>query len=68
MGVAAEILEHVSRAAERRLGINHPFGLGDGSEVLGEGGTLTQTFEFSEKLKLILIESLPQGVEKQAAE
>jgi hypothetical protein len=34
MGVAAEVFDHLLRATEGRLGVNHPFGLADWRQVL----------------------------------
>ena len=49
MGVAAEIVEHLPGAAERRFRIDDPFGMCSGCEPCGEGARLTEWFERGDK-------------------
>jgi len=59
MGVAAEIGQRLSRAAERRFGIDHPFGLAQRFQVGGEGFWLPQMCQ--------LAEPLPTGLDRKAS-
>ena len=48
--IAAEILQHVSRSPEGRLGVNHPLFVLEGSQEPGKGARIAQRFEVSEEL------------------
>src|SRR5207245_10427547 len=52
MRVAPQILQHVLRSAKGGLGINHPLGIFERSQVAGESQRVTQGFEIAEELKL----------------
>src|ERR1035438_383241 len=68
MGVAAEILDHLGRSAEGRLGVNHPFGLADWRQVCSEGGGFAQRFQIGEELEFTVGISLFESLQKEAAE
>src|SRR5580692_671570 len=68
MRVAAEISQGLERSAERRLGINHPFGPAQRGQKGGESARFGQRFEFSEELQVAVLESLFEGFEKQSPE
>ena len=68
MGVAAQILDHLGRSAEGRLGVDHPFGLADRRQVLSEGGGIPQGFQIGEELEFAVGISLFESLQKEAAE
>ncbi len=68
MGVAAEIRQHLGRAAERRLGVDHPLGLPQRSQIGGEAGYVLERLQLPEELQLAPIEALFERFEKQTAE
>jgi len=36
VGITADVVQYLLRAGERPLGVHHPFGLADGSQVIQE--------------------------------
>jgi hypothetical protein len=66
MGVAAEILDHLGRSAEGRLGVNHPFGLADWRQVCSEGGGFAQRFQIGEELEFTVGISFFESRQKEA--
>jgi hypothetical protein len=53
MGVAAEIVEHLLRAAERPFGVDNPVGLAQWSQMRRERCRLGKWGEVSEKIGAI---------------
>ena len=64
MGVAAEVLEDVSGAAEGRFGIDYPCGSLQGGQPGGEGGWIAQRLQIAEELELAGGVGLVQGLEE----
>ncbi len=67
MGVAAEIVEHLLRAAERSLGVDNPVGPAQRSQMPGERGWLDQRGKVSEKVQCTGIEGGRQPLQEQPA-
>ena len=64
VGVPGQVLQHLFRAAERRLGVDDPFGLGAGSEPALELARVGQRGELPMEGELALIEGgFDQGEE-----
>jgi hypothetical protein len=64
MGVAAQVLDDVLRAAERSLGIDYPAGFFRGCQISGAGLRITQIFQIAEELELPGGIGLLQGFQK----
>jgi hypothetical protein len=45
VGVAADVVEHLSRAGERRLRVDHPLGVSRGLQVIGKALRIGQRLE-----------------------
>src|SRR5271163_1143798 len=67
MRVAAEIVEHLLRAAKRALGVNHPFDLAQGPQMVGEGSWLGEPGQLSEETQHPGIEDRLQAFQEQPA-
>src|SRR6266702_3395313 len=50
MGIAAEVFDHLLRAAERGLGIDHPFAFAKGSQIVEEGLAARQGLKIAKEL------------------
>jgi hypothetical protein len=68
MGIAAEILDHLLRSAERRFGVDYPFGLADGSQVCSEGGRAAQGFQIAEEAELTVGVGLGESLQEKTPE
>lgn len=68
MGIATEIIDDVSRAGKRRLGVNDPFGFGSRLEVMLKGIGAAQRLELTVELELTGGVGLPESLEKEAPE
>ena len=68
MGVAAEIGQHLLRAAEGRLGIDDPLDPAQLAKPAGEGGGLGEAGERAEEAEFAGLEGGAQFVEEQPAE
>src|SRR5665213_3452481 len=67
VGITAEILQNPLRAAERRLCIDHPFGLIQRFEIFSETGTVPERCDLTEELKLAVVKGFTQSFEKETA-
>jgi len=54
MGVAAQIFQYALRPAKGSLGVHHPLGLAQGSQITGEGRRIAQPLQIAEELQLAL--------------
>src|SRR5438067_2207175 len=68
MGVAAEIGEHLLRAAEGRLGIDYPLDPSQVAKALGEGGGSRERCKLAEEAEFASRKGGTQFLEKQTAE
>src|SRR3954454_5960611 len=68
MGVAAEIGEHLLRAAEGRLGIDYPLDPSQVAEALGEGGGSRERCKLAEEAEFASRKGGTQCREKQPGE
>src|SRR6267378_442589 len=68
MSVAAQILQHMLRPAKGGLGVNHPLGFFQRSQITGESGRVAQRFQIAEELELAGGINFFQGFEQQSPE
>ena len=68
MRIAAEVIEDLSRASERRFGVYHPFGLSVSAQKATESLWMSQGLEIGEELQLSLGKSLLEVAEEFLAE
>lgn len=68
VGVAAEIGQHLLRAAEGRLGVNDPLYPTKCAQPILEGGGSGEADEFAEEAEFTCLERRAQCVEKEPAE
>lgn len=66
--IPAQIIQHLLRSAERRLGIYDPIGSCKRCQIVVESGLIGERFEISEPLQLLLAERVGELLEKQTAE
>lgn len=50
VGIAADVMEHLLGPGKRRLGVNHPFALGERSQIGAEGVGIAQFFQRPEEV------------------
>ena len=67
MGVAAQIVEDLGGAGEGRLGVDHPLGLAQGSQVAVEGGRIGERGEGAGQAQAALAEGAIEVVEEESA-
>ncbi len=65
MCVAAEIFEHLLRAAEGRLRVHHPFGPAQWGQKGGERRAVPQIFKIAEEVEFAVFESLLERFQEQ---
>ena len=63
MGVAAEILQHIFRAAEGRLQVHHPLFSKQCSPPSGEGLGICQQLQIGMEVELTILKSLFESVD-----
>src|SRR5713101_9165683 len=68
MGVAAQILEHILRAAEGWFRVHHPVLSEQWPQPSGEGLGLGETGQVSMEVELAFLKGLPESSNKLAAE
>src|SRR5882724_1277974 len=68
MRVTAQILEHLLRATERGLRVDHPIGVPKRIHILPESLGIEQVSQDSRQLEFALAEQLFQSLEKTVAE
>jgi len=68
MGVTAEILQHIFRAAEGRLQLHHPLFSKQCSSPSGEGLGICQQLQIGMEVELTILKSLFESVDEFAAE
>src|SRR6516164_11441664 len=68
MGVAAEILQHIFRAAEGRLQVHHPLFSKQCSPPSGEGLGICQQLQIGMEVELTILKSLFESVDEFSAE
>jgi len=68
VSVAAEIFEHVLGSTERCLGVDHPFGISQRSQVAGECWWIAEGFQVTEAPEFSGGISLLQGIQEHTAE
>ena len=68
MRIAAEVIEDLSRASERRFDVYHPFGFPVSVQKAMESLRFSQGLEIGEELQISLLKSLLEVVEEFLAE
>jgi hypothetical protein len=68
MGVAAEISEYLLGSAEGRLGVDHPLGAAQRSELFGKDCWLCEVGKIAEEAQVPGIECRLQALKEQSAE
>jgi hypothetical protein len=68
VGVAADVIQYLLRAGERRLGIDHPFGFSYRFQIAGKRVTIAKFFQDGKELELAGVESPLEMLQKQATE
>ena len=66
--VAAEVFEDLLGAAQRRFGIDDPFGGAQGFQIGREGSWLLERLECGEEVEFPVVEGAVEGFQKQAPE
>ena len=67
MGITAEIVEDLMRAAEWSLRVDHPFYLAQRSQMRREGGRFSKRRKLSKEAERTGVESSLQSLQKQPA-
>ena len=68
VGVAAEVVEDLFGTGERPLGVNDPFGLAGGAQVLGEAPGFTEGLQPAGEAELPGLEGVVERREQDPAE
>ena len=68
MGIAPDVIEHLLRPGERRLGVNNPVALFRESQMPGERRSVLQRFQRAEEPEFAGIERFLERFQKQPPE